>query len=322
MSFTVTLSAAAQKVFNITELMENIFFHAQNGDVLFNAQRVSKRWKEIIEKSPKLQHKLFFRTIPRLSPISYREKNLTVASMVERFFNTRFRNGVLADADTCTSYTSLYSLTQLMSPEQQQLWLAPNASWKKMQIGSPPITKIQWQVRRPGDIDLPVGLPIVVAYLEFPGGLLMGDYYNLVLGTRGEHQINWPERWKQPHLSERPPPPSVVDAWHAHRLWEANRDDAILIVQTIDEPDPSIDFALSHYHLPHRSFWEETNLLEYHVNMKKLEVVGMDINEEMDAASWGYAERLVDNPSAMVEFLHAAQDSTNEWDNTYIIDLI
>ncbi|KAK4613631.1 hypothetical protein CLAFUW4_09711 [Fulvia fulva] len=56
---TANMYAAAHAVFYTTELLEQILLELPMKDLLLD-QRVSKMWKECIDKSTKLQKALFF----------------------------------------------------------------------------------------------------------------------------------------------------------------------------------------------------------------------------------------------------------------------
>ncbi|KAG4217112.1 hypothetical protein PC116_g34407, partial [Phytophthora cactorum] len=83
-------------------------------------------------------------------------------------------------------------LTWHFNYEFQLKWLVNNASWRGMLVSQPPIKKVHWQIWRQDQSDLRIFLPQTLVELEFPEGLRMGDYYDLILGTRGSHEIIWP----------------------------------------------------------------------------------------------------------------------------------
>ncbi|KAK8081134.1 F-box-like domain-containing protein [Apiospora hydei] len=57
-------SSSQDKVFDTTELLECILLHVDLATLLTSAQRVRRRWHELISDSPELQRHLFFRAIP------------------------------------------------------------------------------------------------------------------------------------------------------------------------------------------------------------------------------------------------------------------
>lgn len=57
-------SSAADNVFGILELLENILLETNIKDLLVNAQRVSKTWYTVIQQSTRLQQGLFMKPLP------------------------------------------------------------------------------------------------------------------------------------------------------------------------------------------------------------------------------------------------------------------
>lgn len=57
---------AAQRIFDVAELLEHVLFQLPMKDLLF-AQKACEQCKQIINASPKLQHALFLRPMPALS---------------------------------------------------------------------------------------------------------------------------------------------------------------------------------------------------------------------------------------------------------------
>lgn len=64
-SSSTTMSAAQDKVINVTELLEIIIYFLPQGAILNRAQRVCKKWQAIISKSKDIQEKLFLRPVSR-----------------------------------------------------------------------------------------------------------------------------------------------------------------------------------------------------------------------------------------------------------------
>ncbi|KAI1207710.1 uncharacterized protein F4807DRAFT_462513 [Annulohypoxylon truncatum] len=307
MSSSVSSGSAPRKVFQDTKILEGILLYLNNRDILVNAHRVSRRWKAVIEGSAKIQCNLFLQPIPASSAHQSRDKNLLIASVVDTLFNTLFSNGVLRISDTAFSIFSASTLALSMSPHLKQRWLEPNASWKKMQIGRPPITKIRWQVRRSGVPCIPAELPSAVAQFEFPDGLTMGDYYNLLLGTEGTHCIIWPEGWKLESMSKIRPRPNLVHAFLTHEKWVANRDDALLVMQTINAQVPNTSTGTPANPFLRESLWDPMDISDYHQNLKVLETLKLTTNTGHGTKSWEYVEPFTDTELAMESFLDEAQ---------------
>ncbi|KAI1478963.1 hypothetical protein F4774DRAFT_410360 [Daldinia eschscholtzii] len=184
------MSAARNRVLNINELLEEIFFWVENRDVLINVQGVCKRWQKIATRSPKLQKKLFFLRSTHPFTMSRYTKNRTVAFVVQSFFNMvfsgpgRYRHH---PEISCLVLDKIH--THLGDDNIRRMWLRRNASWRKIED--------QEDTR-------PHLLPATVAVFKFPDGLRMGDFYDLILGTICRHYIRWPtmELWRKQRYEE------------------------------------------------------------------------------------------------------------------------
>ncbi|KAI1409288.1 hypothetical protein F5Y13DRAFT_203714 [Hypoxylon sp. FL1857] len=158
------MPSASEKVFANPELLELILLKVKPGEILVNAQGVSKKWKEAIEKSHKIQRALFFEASPSASPYCPLRKNEML-----RFDTDRL--------DAVTSYLHHKG--------------RESASWRNMQIAAPPITVMQWEIYR-GEWGYHQSTYKTIVEFEFPEGLRMGTLWDFVVGTRGAHYITWP----------------------------------------------------------------------------------------------------------------------------------
>ena len=57
-------SHPSEKIFALPELFENVLLHMRIKDLLVNAQRVNRAWRDTINQSPKLKRALFFEPLP------------------------------------------------------------------------------------------------------------------------------------------------------------------------------------------------------------------------------------------------------------------
>ncbi|KAI8966324.1 hypothetical protein F5Y11DRAFT_189651 [Daldinia sp. FL1419] len=291
------MALAQDRVLKLTELLENIISGLDNREILLTAQLVCRRWKELIATSPKIQAVLFFRESSKpLTRLIY-AKNTIIAYVFPAFFNTAFYNGGSYCHHLKFSKISLDEIcTYLYDSSVRGIWLNENASWRRMLVSQPPITAIHWHVSREDQDDPRVSLPGTIAEFKFPDGLRMGDFYDLILGTRCDHEITWPtldddaSRIRLVDVADEDP-----RQWKYDQLWKAYVERAILIRQRVFEEDPK----------PFRSrdiFWSPSDLHKYRENLlavktRVVKVVGGNV-------SWSYETRAAD----MDIFLHAAQD--------------
>ncbi|OTA90854.1 hypothetical protein M434DRAFT_33208 [Hypoxylon sp. CO27-5] len=269
------MSTVQENVFNTTELLELILLNVEPRDILVSAQRVAKRWKEVIEGSFKIQQALFLRA----SPSSFTECRYTKNEMVP--------------LSTPLSVDVVEFTQAAWHP--QPVWLVENASWRMMQVAAPPITTIHWQVHRL-EKDSILGLPRTLAHLEFLDGLRMGTLHDLIVGTRGLHYIGWPALKGDPFTC--PLDPGPVTKWSDDHTDKAGYNTAIWVFQHINSNStPAHQKGL--------------DLQKYHGNFRKLEK--MEATGDPARSLWRRNTLLMDNASAMMNFLHAAQDPLEDW---------
>ncbi|KAK6953018.1 hypothetical protein Daesc_005315 [Daldinia eschscholtzii] len=296
------MSAARNRVLDINELLQEIFFWVENRDVLINVQGVCKRWQKIATRSPKLQKKLFFLRSTHPFTMSRYTKNRTVAFVVQSFFNMVFSGPERYRHHPEISCLVLDKIhTHLGDDNIRRMWLRRNASWRKMFVSQPPIKEIHWHVSREDQEDSRLRLlPAAVAVFKFPDGLRIGDFYDLILGTICRHDIRWPtmELWRKQRFEES----GTQDQkeWQADQLWKANWNEAILIQQRVYEEDPRP--------LPRREiFWIPTDLRKYRQNLTSLKTREVR-TVAGGGVSWSYESRGNTQASAMEWFLRAAQN--------------
>ncbi|KAI0122253.1 hypothetical protein F4814DRAFT_203605 [Daldinia grandis] len=291
--------SARNRALNIPEILETILWGMEDRDVLINAQRVSKRWQATIMGSPKIQASLFLRGIPRSLNAERYTKNHLVAYFWPKLFNaTLFPYGSYP-GHTKSSFMTLDEIRTSLDYGIREVWLVENASWRQMLVSQPPITKIHWQVRREDLEDPQVPLPSTVAEFNFPDGLRMGDYYDLVLGTRCYHEIIWPNAGPGYGRRDYRNNDNPAEQWEHDEMRRAYGQRAILIRQRVHEESLGLYFK-------RHSFWNQANLHVYHRNLtslKKLELEMVNGN-----VVWKYKTHGTDQSSAMEIFLRDAQD--------------
>ncbi|KAI1659566.1 hypothetical protein F4813DRAFT_387673 [Daldinia decipiens] len=131
-----------------------------------------------------------------------------------------------------------------------------------------------------------------MAEFRFPDGLRMGDLYDLILGTRCDHEITWPTLEVGYGHGRRD-----LGEWEQDQALKAYGQRAILIKQVVYEEHLK---ALS----KRESYWHPTCLHKYYRNttaLKTREIVNGSVTS-------GYKTRGTDQSSAMEIFLHYARD--------------
>ncbi|KAI1385520.1 uncharacterized protein F4822DRAFT_445470 [Hypoxylon trugodes] len=185
----LTMASARERVLGITELHELVLRNLPPSDLLLNVPRVSKGWKNIIDTSPRIQQMLFLRgvlrSIPTHAPPSTdRYVKNTIVARAFTFF--REANSVVANrhyythpndpaANEAEKRPLLFSAND---DEFRRRWSTKRASWRKMLVSQPPITKIHWTITRQDEPHLS-GQPGTLATFTFEDGLRVGDLWGL-----------------------------------------------------------------------------------------------------------------------------------------------
>ena len=162
---------ARDQALGIEELIYCICTH-MDIQTLFNAQRVSKRWHEIISKSPLLQRKLYFQ------PCTSKQKRVLNPLLLKHFEPILkpdepypWRNGQIF----CSSLNvPKMSITHMKNGRKvHKAFVRSGASWRRMQVAQPPITAIGYQVQVNNQRE-------DNRAILFPEGLRMGVLYDMV----------------------------------------------------------------------------------------------------------------------------------------------
>ncbi|OJD33793.1 f-box domain protein [Diplodia corticola] len=184
--------ASREKVLQTTELLELILFHLPMRDLLL-AQRICKRFNDLIRHSTTLQQTLFF--LPRPALPSSTPPAATTSSPPLRSFATGAittepwdRNPLLTSAfppwfdrgvpaRNRPRYNSLTRLTTLplaATPAARDAFLRPDASWRNMFVTQPPLTALD-RLNRVHSME---GDGARWGTLRFPHGVTMGVLYD------------------------------------------------------------------------------------------------------------------------------------------------
>ncbi|KAI1371216.1 hypothetical protein F4677DRAFT_464464 [Hypoxylon crocopeplum] len=297
------MASSQSRVFDTTELLEEILLGFNDRELLVNAQRVSTQWNTLIQNSPRLQQNLFYRAGPKclgtIQPGDRYVKNPLIAMVLPCLFNLMVRNGgeyvTHTDTSTITTRTLAWDLDADFRPQ----WLQQGATWRRMQIAKPPITKVFWHITRADEEDPEIKLPGTVAKFVFPDGLRMGDYYDLLVGTKGTHQITWPD-FEKNDLAKLQHNLDHVRQWRSNKRIQANTECALLIQQEVVE-------EMSDRRPSRDELWHPRSLQCIHPNLAKLGRLEVTTDDQ-DAIHWKYVKHTAGSDSAMRQFLHAAQD--------------
>ncbi|KAI9372309.1 hypothetical protein BJX61DRAFT_508003 [Aspergillus egyptiacus] len=140
-------ASATNKVLSLAELLEQILFNLPQRDLLL-AQRVSGRWRNIIENSPPLQKKLFFQP-SRICPLPRGDENehVEINPLVDELFPMFTAINVLNPWFNCMDDDFDYQSTGVCAIRNQgwyqcetrrKAFLRPEASWRRMFVSDPP----------------------------------------------------------------------------------------------------------------------------------------------------------------------------------------
>ncbi|KAI0903870.1 hypothetical protein F4823DRAFT_617025 [Ustulina deusta] len=179
---------ARQEVFCIPELFDIIMLELDPWTILLSAQRVSKHWYFYVNQSTFIQKHLWLRK--RVNK-SRHEQTYESNPLLMRFMPCFFHHPGWRDVPISTEL--LYTKTGLHDDTWRSRWLVPSASWRNMQFAQPAVTKLRWELRESEQGVLPVHMPVLRAAFDIPGGLTMGQVYDLIVGTADKHNIKIPD---------------------------------------------------------------------------------------------------------------------------------
>ncbi|KAI1419588.1 hypothetical protein F5Y12DRAFT_232159 [Xylaria sp. FL1777] len=189
---------ARQEVFCIPELFDQIILELDWRTILVSAQRVSKHWYCYINQSTIIQMQLWLR---KQAKEPRHEQTPESNPLLVRFMPCFFHHPAWKEVPISTEL--LYTKTGLHDDTWRPRWLAPNASWRNMLFAQPAVTKLRWELWEFENGALLVHIPTLKAEFDIPGGLTMGQVYDLVVGTAGRHMIKKPDT-VHPNRAGRP----------------------------------------------------------------------------------------------------------------------
>ncbi|KAI1396018.1 hypothetical protein F4819DRAFT_504881 [Hypoxylon fuscum] len=294
------MASSQDKVFGTTELLETILLYIKPTEALANTQRVSKRWKETISSSPTFQQRCFFFKASTKQLAAGRgtnderyTKNHILARIHPNLFQVQVVDNQIVDSTDRLAVHFGPRLPYHSPPEVlQPRWPAQIGSWRRMLLANPPITKLRWEIRRMGEDSCSL-LPGLVAEFNFPDGLRMGDLFDFIITTCGDHLIIWPRRMNG-EVRDYYHAPSPFRDWHNDNIKTADKDCVLFVKQRIVPLTPGY----------HRTPY----MMKYQSNLSKLErLERQEDNEERPACFSLCAPQPLDSNQTMEMFLNAAQ---------------
>ncbi|KJK61313.1 hypothetical protein P875_00042448 [Aspergillus parasiticus SU-1] len=131
---------APHKIFLIPEILEHILLQTPPQTLLTTAQRTSQTWHHVITTSPRLQETLFFKPQPQPPNPRTKTTNRTLNPLLpHKIWPHLFRKRLTSQTTTTTNYG--YTLPAA-DPVEEELYLRPNASWRRMLVQQPPTSSI------------------------------------------------------------------------------------------------------------------------------------------------------------------------------------
>ena len=125
--------SAAERVNNVTELVESILFFVPNAKIL-TLLRVSKKWQALITESPKLQEKMF------LTATVTEEVSVDFKLKINPVFHGHSK------AEDLPPYVPIVDFRRF------GIWQSRNALWKRMHVSQPSSTQLNiWIMKAQGE---------------------------------------------------------------------------------------------------------------------------------------------------------------------------
>ncbi|KAI1808616.1 hypothetical protein F4811DRAFT_569424 [Daldinia bambusicola] len=274
------MGSARDHVFGVAELLGIVLSFLGNRDLLVNVQRVSKRWRDVIQASPMIQKSLFLRpTLTPWAPHQVYTINCLCTAIIPVTFTILSVGGGTWRYIMPYVHLSTEARAQCWTFEFIRKWFVDNASWRRMLVSQPPIKTVYWNISsdgQPGTRNLGRRYSI---QLEFPEGLRMGEFCDFALGG---YIIEWPY---MDASKEGSPFSNEIAKFYGHFEHEEHA----IIVKQVARTNT----------VGQETYPRVSDLRKYHNNIKKILV--------RTRGSSGYMELAIDSASALELFLEAAQ---------------
>ncbi|KAI0382425.1 hypothetical protein F5Y04DRAFT_279714 [Hypomontagnella monticulosa] len=288
----------------ITQLLELALECLEEGHVLV-INRKSQPWRRIMNRNSRTREALFTRSNDIFPSSEY-----YMIDPIPLFLNAEFSYEPSYPFISNTTNFRLLEGSRYTgdSPHLDdglyQRWVAGSGCLREIQVAQPRITKIHWYVVRDGH-DVNASLyrvfPQVIAIFWFNDGLRMGEFYDLIVGHRGRFSIRWPRIGGGPPLVDRTAlgfGQNLGYKWYQERAQIADTEGAILVYQEVERHT---------YRRRRQGYLYRPDLLRYHHNLHSLLIPKLQA-EAPSGPSITFYRSNSGTTSAMMQFLHAAQD--------------
>ena len=128
---------AQTRALAIPEIVISIL-HQMDTQTLMAAQRVCRSWTDYIRRSRSLQEALFFIPVSEKSRAETRVSNPMLAQAFRSAFPSRGLRGS-SNADDKVETVSLSEFDLTKCPAKREMYLRPEASWRRMLTQQPPV---------------------------------------------------------------------------------------------------------------------------------------------------------------------------------------
>ncbi|KAH8687342.1 hypothetical protein BGZ60DRAFT_6159 [Tricladium varicosporioides] len=178
----MTVPISQEEVLSTVELLEAIFLQLPLQDLLVNAQRVNRTWKEQIKTSVALQQKLFFQSWPENGTGEFEHNSLLEGIFLPWLSGIEPR-GATKPRHQHNHYESFENMKWAATGDSRKAVLRKDASWRRMFPMQPPpryLNVVKYCHDQLGDVTL-------YGEAHFSSGLRMGSLYDFV-----EEQVSIP----------------------------------------------------------------------------------------------------------------------------------
>ncbi|KAJ4272189.1 hypothetical protein NW762_000900 [Fusarium torreyae] len=188
---------AMDKMLSVPELLELILLHMDMKTLLVSASRVCRHWAATITQSPRIQQALFFQPVSLVGaarPGSFTLNPLLVEKFGRCFFDIDRKYTYLRRADSffrlpwapegsLTRQGPPRSLSMVEKTERLEHFTESNSSWRRMLVSQPPPPSLGYLRLDVVDIWFHEVHTALVEPQSSPGGLSMGQLYDVVHST-------------------------------------------------------------------------------------------------------------------------------------------
>ncbi|RAH64688.1 F-box protein [Aspergillus aculeatinus CBS 121060] len=186
------MAVPMEHVLALPELLEHILFSLDERTLLTSAQRVCTHWRGMIQQSPVLQEKLFFKPGRRTAsdaPESTTSDSApaqqpTLNPLLIAAFPAIFRTNYLLPCQRPFRF-SLRGIELITNPAKRTAYLRPNASWRSMFLQQPPAYSF-------GVFQECSENPVTCEIMKSEGGLRMETLFELLFFHEDLTLCNYP----------------------------------------------------------------------------------------------------------------------------------